>query len=59
MSGPGELHPEQIALALHPTFPILNSCTDSLREMSYYFHFTEKVTEPQKREGIKDAFPGL
>lgn len=39
--------------------PILNSCTDSLREMSYYFHFTEKETEPQKREGIKDAFPGL
>ena len=40
-------------------FPILNSRTDSLWEMSCYFHFTEKETEPQKREGIKDAFPGL
>lgn len=36
-------------------FSIFNSCTNFVREVSYYFHFTERKTEPQKREGIKDV----
>lgn len=38
---------------------IFRSYLNSVRQLSSYFHFIEKETKPQKREGIVYMSPGL